>query len=396
MIRFRAPSGYDFRWGRWDWVVFSSHPTAHRQPHNVLAGGSSLSISVACDQCHSRFKAPDAARGKQGACPKCGARLQIGEPASDATDRGAVIRISCPGCSAAYRVPAKFGGKSCHCKKCGTSIPIPAEPATSTAEPDQPPETVPHDSPPCPKCNQNLRVVKKGGEPTGETLCVACKSVPGICPFCDGQLRTDKAQQCYHCGRGWHATGPPNRAAKVRPSVAAAAVQAKSSSEATPAASSSVPPIVQSLLFWVAGFFVMVIVGGLGGCSAQLRFGDDIRMIDPVTIGQGLMTSCVGSLGAVGGCFLALAGKNIGSRIGLGICGFIGGYILGLLAGALFVAVMSGFTPPGKPELGQDIGEAVLKGEMGLIEAGASAGAAMWGLFVVMSLISWWQRLKHR
>ena len=40
-----------------------------------------MPISVTCDQCGARFKAPDAAAGKKGKCSKCGASLVVPAPA---------------------------------------------------------------------------------------------------------------------------------------------------------------------------------------------------------------------------------------------------------------------------------------------------------------------------
>jgi DNA-directed RNA polymerase subunit RPC12/RpoP len=38
-----------------------------------------MAISVTCDACGARFKAPDAAAGKKGKCSKCGAKILVPE-----------------------------------------------------------------------------------------------------------------------------------------------------------------------------------------------------------------------------------------------------------------------------------------------------------------------------
>ena len=43
-----------------------------------------MPIPVTCDGCGARFKAPDAAAGKKGKCPKCGARIVVPAPAAPA------------------------------------------------------------------------------------------------------------------------------------------------------------------------------------------------------------------------------------------------------------------------------------------------------------------------
>jgi hypothetical protein len=43
-----------------------------------------MPIPVTCDGCGARFKAPDAAAGKKGKCPKCGQRIVVPAPAAPA------------------------------------------------------------------------------------------------------------------------------------------------------------------------------------------------------------------------------------------------------------------------------------------------------------------------
>jgi DNA-directed RNA polymerase subunit RPC12/RpoP len=45
-----------------------------------------MPIPVTCDGCGARFKAPDAAAGKKGKCPKCGGRIIVPAPAPAAVE----------------------------------------------------------------------------------------------------------------------------------------------------------------------------------------------------------------------------------------------------------------------------------------------------------------------
>jgi len=85
-----------------------------------------MSVFLTCPTCGSRSKAPDGAAGRRVKCPKCGAILQVGNPAGtslppvrqpdSARAEGQPERRECPYCSETIMATAR------KCKHCGEII----------------------------------------------------------------------------------------------------------------------------------------------------------------------------------------------------------------------------------------------------------------------------------
>lgn len=132
------------------------------------------------------------------------------------------IRFQCSHCRKTLSADPQRAGKRAACPSCKTPVQIPFPPAranphktiaakSSKRAPFKKPAT--H----CQYCDLPLRLVVKGGAVTGQRLCVKCQAVPGICPFCRSELRTNAAQQCPHCGLSWRCAAASHCPADASP-----------------------------------------------------------------------------------------------------------------------------------------------------------------------------------
>jgi len=56
-------------------------------------------------------------------------------------------------------------------------------------------------------CGEPKRNIYQNYKFTGKRVCLSCYT-KGICPNCRGALRTEKAEQCPHCGSSWRISPP--------------------------------------------------------------------------------------------------------------------------------------------------------------------------------------------
>lgn len=116
------------------------------------------------------------------------------------------IRFRCPKCGRGLRLSAEYAGRKGKCK-CGAVIKIPLQSIsdhTSTGGANNTKTNLEHKQKYCKSCGKALREVRKNGIPTGKYVCLKCFGKPGICPICQGKLRTPMAQQCPNCYCAWH------------------------------------------------------------------------------------------------------------------------------------------------------------------------------------------------
>lgn len=355
-----------------------------------------MTIPVNCSQCNSRFSAPDQAHGKTAKCPKCGNRLTVGQSRPSSDPANGKLEVSCSDCNAHYRVDSSLSGKVCKCQKCGASITIPqlhsAESKSGTAKSTA---TEPPSEKKCPGCGSTLRVVLRGGKPTGDDVCMECDYVPGLCPLCNGKLRTEQSEQCLHCNSSWRAP------AIAKKTVVSREVAIPNPKVVQTEAGNS--PALNMVIGWVVLLVVMIVAGALGGLTTEFRLGDNIRAFSAVRIGQGLMTCCIGVIGAFSGfCMPWVASKlNIFIRFVLAVLGLIVGYLLGLLVGSIFVGMISGTIGlfsrgHNTPEFGTEIGQSVLNGNMSLVEAGILAAAVLYAGMLLLAFAGFVLKQKQK
>ncbi len=63
-------------------------------------------------------------------------------------------------------------------------------------------------TPTCPECGNELRLVRSSGKLTGECLCLKCDASPQNCPICNYPLKHAKADECKACESEWREIAP--------------------------------------------------------------------------------------------------------------------------------------------------------------------------------------------
>ena len=129
----------------------------------------------------------------------------------------ATIVITCPECAKQIKAPADLEGKKIRCKGCGNTFVVRASapdededtPAAKPAK-KKPPAPAPAKAPPKPKA----KAPKSGSdeeEDNPNPYDMTYESLAPRCPHCAGELESEDAVVCLHCGynrqtRGRHAT----------------------------------------------------------------------------------------------------------------------------------------------------------------------------------------------